>query len=63
MEYKKISYPQALEKIANLANISLQYDNKNKQLDYSVINKLNQYYSKLLTQNNIYMIEKFQIFQ
>jgi DNA primase len=73
MEYEKISYPQALEKIANLANISLQYDNKNEQLDYSVINKLNQYYSKLLTQNNTakqylynrgvsdFSIEKFEI--
>ena len=29
MEYEKLSYPEALEKLASMNNITLEYDNKN----------------------------------
>jgi DNA primase len=73
MEYEKLSYPEAIEKLASMVNFSLEYDNNYKQQDYSLIEKLNGYYQKLLTGNEIaskylnergissFSIEKFEL--
>jgi len=73
MEYEKLSYPEALEKLASMVNFTLEYDNNYKQQDYSSIEKLNGYYQKLLTTNQTAMqyllsrgvsnfsIEKFEL--
>jgi len=73
MEYEKLSYPETLEKLASMANVSLEYDNNYKKIDSSIINKVNDYYVKLLAQNKTaydylknrgisdFSIEKFEI--
>jgi len=61
MEFEKLSYPEAIEKVAQLSNFSLEYDDNYKKQDYSVIEKLNEYYQKLLLQNetvNNYLKER-----
>jgi len=73
MEHEKLSYPEALEKLASMSNISLEYDNNFKKIDSSIIVKVNEYYQKLLTHNeeskkylksrgiSDFSIEKFEI--
>ncbi|MGK0255985.1 MAG: DNA primase [Arcobacteraceae bacterium] len=73
MEYEKLSYPEALEKLATMSNVSLEYDNDFKKIDSSIINKVNEYYQKLLTHNkesiqylksrgiSDFSVEKFEI--
>ncbi len=73
MEFEKLSYPEALEKVAMLSNFPLEYDDNYQRQDYSVIEKLNEYYQKLLSTNetvNAYLkdrgissfsIEKFEV--
>jgi len=73
MEYEKLSYPEAIEKLASMVNFTLEYDNNSASYDYKVIEKLNDYYVKLLsTKKEAYdyilsrgisnsSIEKFQI--
>jgi DNA primase len=73
MEYEKLSYPEAIEKLASMVNFSLEYENNYKQQDYSLIEKLNGYYQKLLTGNEVaskylnergissFSIEKFEL--
>lgn len=73
MEFEKLSYPEAIEKLASMVNFSLEYDNNTKSYDYKVIEKLNEYYEKLLVQKNdaydyliqrgisSFSIEKFQL--
>jgi DNA primase len=73
MEYEKLSYPEALEKLASMANVSLEYDNNFKKIDSSIIVRVNEYYQKLLTHNDEskqylksrgisdFSIEKFEI--
>ena len=61
MEYEKLSYPEALEKLASMVNVSLEYDDNYKKQDFSSIEKLNEYYKKLLLQNEIankYLLER-----
>ncbi len=48
MEYEKLSYPEAIEKLASMTNVSLQYDNDAKKVDLSIITKVNNHYQKLL---------------
>jgi len=48
MEYEKLSYPEAIEKLASMSNVSLQYDNDTKKVDLSIITKVNNHYQKLL---------------
>jgi len=48
MEYEKLSYPEAIEKLASMSNVSLQYDNDAKKVDLSIITKVNNHYQKLL---------------
>jgi len=73
MEYEKLTYPESIEKLASMYNISLEYDNNQKQQDFSIMEKVNGYYQKLLYQNNTAMqylqsrgissfsIEKFEL--
>ncbi len=74
MNYEKLNYPEAIEKLASQYNFSLQYTDTMKQKKYSkLLEKLNEYYQTLLTHNNqalLYLkkrgifessIEKFEI--
>jgi len=74
MEHEKLSYPEALEKLASMYNVELEYDNKNeKKQDIKVLENVNQYYQKLFVNNNTakqyilsrgiseFSIEKFEI--
>lgn len=74
MEYEKLAYPEAIEKLASMYNISLSYENNNQQkLDTKVLQEINKYYQKLFTSNEIakeyiksrgiseFSIEKFEI--
>jgi DNA primase len=73
MEFEKLSYPEALEKLASMVNFTLEYDNNNQNYDYKVIEKLNDYYEKLLLQKqeaydyliqrgiSSFSIEKFEL--
>ncbi len=52
MEYEKLSYPEAIEKLASNYNFSLTYtDNKNQQKRSQLLDKLSEYYQNLLTHN------------
>jgi len=53
MEFEKLTYPEALEKLASMSNFSLEYDGDFKKQDLSLIIKINNYYQKLLSHNNI----------
>jgi len=73
MEYEKLSYPETLEKLASMANVSLDYDNDYKKIDSSIITKVNNHYIKQLSHNQTaykylidrgisdFSIEKFEI--
>jgi len=50
MEYEKLNYPEALEKLAETYNFTLTYtDNKHNQPRSKVMEKLNEWYHSLLT--------------
>ncbi len=74
MEYEKSSYPEALEKLASMYNVNLDYDNKNqKKQDLKVLEEINKYYQKLFVNNSTakeyihnrgiseFSVEKFEI--
>ena len=75
MEYEKLSYPETLEKLASMHNVSLEYDNTNdqKKQDTKVLEEVNKYYQKLFVNNETtkkyiqsrgiseFSIEKFEI--
>ncbi len=73
MEYEKLSYPETLEKLASMYNVPLEYDSSYKKQDVTIIEKVNEYYQKLLTHNDTaltylknrgisdFSIEKFEI--
>ncbi len=75
MEYEKLSYPEAIEKLASMYNVNLQYDNNNnqKKQDFKVIEEVNKFYQKLFVNNKVakeymlsrgiseFSIEKFEI--
>ncbi|PHS58797.1 MAG: DNA primase [Sulfurimonas sp.] len=49
MEYEKLNYPEALEKLADSYNFSLTYtDNKHNKPRSQLMNKINEWYQKLL---------------
>lgn len=49
MEYEKLNYPEAIEKLADNYNFTLSYtDNKNNKPRSQVMDKLNEYYQNLL---------------
>ena len=50
MEYEKLNYPEALEKLADTYNFTLTHtDNKHNKPRSQVMDKLNEYYQNLLT--------------
>jgi len=52
MEYEKLNYPEALEKLAENYNFTLTYtDNKHNKPRSQVMDRLNEWYQTLLTQN------------
>jgi len=52
MEYEKLNYPEALEKLAESYNFTLTYtDNKHNKPHSQVMDKLNEWYQTLLTHN------------
>ncbi|MDD2358046.1 MAG: DNA primase [Thiovulaceae bacterium] len=66
MEYEKLSYPEAIEKLATQYNFSLQYtDNQHQQKRSQLLDKLNEYYQTLLThhQNALGYLKERGIFE
>lgn len=73
MEYEKLSYPEALEKLAALTNVSLEYDTNYKKIDDSLIKRVNEHYQKNLLHHRVsleylkkrgisdFSLEKFEI--
>ncbi len=75
MEYEKLSYPETLEKLASMHNVTLEYDNNNneKKQDLKVLEEVNKYYQKLFVNNSTakeyihsrgiseFSVEKFEI--
>ena len=73
MEYEKLSYPETLEKLASMVNVSLEYNTNFKKIDSTIIAKVSEHYEKLLTHNqkaleylksrgvSDFSIEKFEI--
>jgi len=73
MEIEKLSYPEAIEKLANMYNFKLEYTSKNSFLQIDILDKINTFYkSKLYENKNAYeylkqrglfdsTIEKFQL--
>jgi len=56
MEYEKLNYPEALEKLAQTYNFTLTYtDNKHNKPRTKVIEKLNEWYQSLLSRNHTAM--------
>jgi len=56
MEYEKLNYPEALEKLAESYNFTLTYtDNKHNKPRSQVMDKLNEWYQTLLTHNHTAM--------
>jgi len=52
MEYEKLNYPEAIEKLANSYNFSLSYtDNKQNKPRSQLMDKVNEWYQSLLTSN------------
>ena len=52
MEYEKLNYPEALEKLAQTYNFTLTYtDNKQNKPRSQIMEKLSEYYQSLLTRN------------
>ena len=50
MEIEKLSYPEAIEKLANMYNFKLEYTSKNSFLNIDLLEKVNSFYeSKLFT--------------
>jgi len=54
MEYEKLSYPEAVEKLASMNNFTLVYDDtQQKKQDTRAIEEINKYYQKNFTSNKI----------
>jgi DNA primase len=54
MEYEKLNYPEALEKLAENYNFTLTYtDNKHNKPRSQVMDKLNEWYQSLLSKNQV----------
>lgn len=54
MDYEKLTYPEAIEKIAEFYNFKLKYTDKNSvKFDKKILQSLNIYYKSLLYQNNL----------
>ncbi|MFT7860761.1 MAG: DNA primase [Sulfurimonas sp.] len=56
MEYEKLNYPEAIEKLASTYNFTLTYtDNKNNKPRSQLVEKLNEWYQNLLSHNQTAM--------
>ena len=55
MEYEKLSYPEAIEKLANLYNFQLEYTKNQPTLHRNILEKINSFYK----QNLIHKVEAF----
>lgn len=54
MEYEKLSYPEAIEKLASMNNFTLVYDDTNqKKQDTKAIEEINKYYKKNFVTNDV----------
>ena len=54
MEYEKLNYPEALEKLASTYNFTLSYtDNKHNKPRSQVMDVLNEWYKSLLSSNQV----------
>lgn len=54
MEYEKLSYPEAIEKLAASTNFTLHYtDNAHQKKRSNLLETLNEWYQKLLEQNRV----------
>ena len=54
MEYEKLSYPEAVEKLASMNNFSLVYDNTDeKKQDTKVIEEINKFFQKNFVNNKV----------
>lgn len=52
MEYEKLTYPEALEKLASMYNITLGYSNNTrKKADTQILSQINDWYKNLLLSN------------
>jgi DNA primase len=62
MDYEKLNYPEAIEKLADTYNFSLTYtDNKQNKPKSDVLDRINEYYQSLLNSNQnalIYLKER-----
>jgi DNA primase len=74
MEYEKLSYPEAIEKLASMNNFHLEYDNTTtKRQDIKILEEVNKFYQRLFVNNSTakdyinqraiseFSIEKFEI--
>ncbi|WP_235600281.1 CHC2 zinc finger domain-containing protein, partial [Campylobacter fetus] len=75
MDYEKLSYPEAIEKLANMYNFTLNYTDTKNELHYDkkILENLNLYYKSMLYKNreainylysrgiNDAMIEKWEL--
>jgi DNA primase len=73
MEYEKLSYPEAIEKLADEYNFKLDYDKNIKKSNIQILEQVNQFFVKKLDNNsiaidylknrglNLETIEKFKI--
>ena len=48
MEIEKLSYPEAIEKLANMFNFKLEYTSKNNFLNIDLLDKINSFYESKL---------------
>lgn len=74
MEYEKLSYPETIEKLASMYNVTLDYENTiEKKQDTKILEDVNKFYQKLFINNELvknyikdrgisdFSIEKFEI--
>ncbi len=55
MEYEKLTYKEAIEKIADMCGFTLEYDNKNEVKKTDVLEKMAQFYSQNLAKSKIHL--------
>jgi len=48
MDYEKLSYPEAVEKLANMYNFELEYTKNINTLNFNILEKLNSFYKQNL---------------
>ena len=51
MEYEKLSYPEAIEKLASMYNFKLDYTKNNNHINFNILEKINSFYKQNLIHN------------